>query len=447
MLRVFQESLKECEEVKFQKIAGRGTLIYMDAIVGSDLELALEKKKELKTVEEGLLSLFGGNALLVDEENHLFSVDNKGFPMLGVSKSEDEKVMRGSEVGFCDTLSTNTALIRNLLRTRNLKVKNQTVGVRTKTAVSVMYMKGIVREELVCNVLNQFRNYSVDAVLDSGVVEQLTKKHWKSPFPEVSTTRRPDKATFSLLEGKIVLLCDHSPVALNLPTSLGGLLKKADDYYNSFFMASLGRLIRYLAAFLSFTLPGLYLVVTNFHTQVLPTPMILALQEARNGVPFPAEVEILLMELSFELLREAGIRLPNVLGNTIGIVGGLIIGQASVEAGIVSPIVVVLVALTALCSFAIPDEELAFSFRLLKFYVLVWSAGLGLFGFFVALLSILIHLSKLKSYGVPYLMPYVATEYARKENWKDGFVRFPYRFLRDRPMTAPRNKIRLRKEK
>ena len=202
---------------------------------------------------------------------------------------------------------------------------------------------------------------------DSGVIEQLTETQWFSPFPQFQTTRRPDRAVMALLEGRAVLLSDHSPEALIFPTDYNSFIKTTDDYYTRWEIATFTRALRYVASVLSMILPGLYLAMTNFHTQLLPTKLLLSFAAARQGVPFPGVVEILLMELSFELLREAGVRLPGAMGNTIGIVGGLIIGQAAVDANIVSPMVVIVVAFTALCSFAIPNEDFATAFRLLKF--------------------------------------------------------------------------------
>ena len=193
------------------------------------------------------------------------------------------------------------------------------------------------------------------------------------------------------------------------------------------------------------TLPGLYLAVTNFHTQILPTPLLLSFWEARIGVPFPAALEVVLMEVSFELLREAGVRLPGAMGNTIGIVGGLIIGQAAVDANIVSPIVVIVVAFTALCSFSIPNEEFAFSFRILKFYMIALCAWLGFFGFLLGMLTVLIHLSRLKSFGIPYLMPFVGADLTGYADERDSIWRAPLRKMRKRPIYTKRNqRVRLR---
>jgi spore germination protein len=303
---------------------------------------------------------------------------------MGITEADSEKVIRGSNEGFCDSVKQNAALIRKRIRSPKVKVKQKKCGMRSNTNVYLVFMEDLVYPGLVREIGHRLEGFEIDGVLDSGVIEQLTEEKWYSPFPQFQTTQRPDRAALAVLEGRIVLLCDNSPVALILPTDLNSFLKTSDDYYNRFGVATFARILRYMAAFFAMTLPGLYLAVTNFHTQILPTPLLLSFWEARIGVPFPAALEVILMEISFELLREAGVRLPGAMGNTIGIVGGLIIGQAAVDANLVSPIVVIVVAFTALCSFSIPNEEFAFSFRILKFYVIVLSAWLGFFGFLIA---------------------------------------------------------------
>ena len=216
-----------------------------------------------------------------------------------------------------------------------------------------------------------------------------------------------------------------SPAALIVPADYNSFIQTADDYYQRPIVASFGRMLRYVASFLAVAMPGLYLAVTNFQTGILPTTLLMSFAAARLGVPFPAVVEVLLMELSFELLREAGVRLPGAMGNTIGIVGGLIIGQAAVDANIVSPIVVIVVAFTALCSFSIPNEEFAGAFRMLKFFVILMSAWLGFFGFLWSMFAILIHLALLKSFGQPYLLPFIGTKGDEETRRKDSLIRFP----------------------
>ncbi|MCI8327609.1 MAG: spore germination protein [Lachnospiraceae bacterium] len=402
-----------------------------------------------RTIEEAVNGMLTGAALLmVDGFTRAIKIEDKGYPGMMVNKTDSEKVIRGSNEGFTDSVKTNAALIRKRIRSPQLKVLERKAGVRSNTNISLLYMEGIAPKKVLEEIDKRLSDFSIDGVMDSGVIEQLAEKDWMSPFPQFQTTLRPDRAAMSVLEGRVVLLCDNSPVALILPTDYNSFIQTSDDYYNRFEIASFGRILRYLASFFAMTLPGLYLAMTNFHTQLLPTTLILSFAAARQGVPFPAVFEVILMELSFELLREAGVRLPGAMGNTIGIVGGLIIGQAAVEANIVSPVVVIVVAFTALCSFAIPNEEFATAFRILKFFVIAMSAWLGFFGFLVSLLAVLIHLAHLKSFGIPYLMPYVGAELTNYDDERDSLLRMPIYWLTRRPIFASsKNKTRLRRRK
>ena len=398
---------------------------------------------DLKEAAQGLLT--GDMILFVDGLDQVLKIPDKGYPGMGVQSAESEKVTRGSNEGFSDSVKTNTALVRKRLRATELKNVEVKAGRRTDTLVNLMYMAGIARKEALEEILRRLDTFEIDGILDSGMIEQLAERHWSSPFPQFQTTERPDRAVHALLEGRIVLLCDNSPLVLILPTDYDSFLQTSDDYYNRFEIVSLERIIRYLAAFFALSLPGLYLAVINFHTSLLPTTLLLTFAQARAGVPFSSLTELLLMELGFELLREAGVRLPGTMGNTIGIVGGLIIGTAAVDAGLASPVVVIVVAFTALCSFAIPNEEFANAFRLLKFFLIFVSAWLGFFGYLAGMLAILIHLSGLRSFGVPYLLPFAASEADDGAQLKDSMFRFPLFCLRKRPVYAKEdNRVRFR---
>ncbi len=400
---------------------------------------ALSDAKPYEYMEDAIRGILIGDAVLfVEGFAGALKIPDKGYPKMGVGKTDTEKVIRGSDEGFTDSEKANTALMRRRIRNTGLKVKEFQVGLRSFTNVAIVYIEDLADPNLVKEIHRRLLEYEIDGVMDSGVLEQLAEEVWYSPFPQFHSTRRPDRAAMSVLEGKVVVLVDNSPVALMLPADVNSFLKTSDDYYNRFHMATFARLLRYVAAFFALTLPGLYLAVTNFHTQILPTPLLLSFWEARSGVPFPAALEVLLMELSFELIREAGVRLPGVMGNTIGIVGGLIIGQAAVEANLVSPIVVIVVAFTALCSFAIPNEEFAFSFRILKFLLIFLSAWLGFFGFLVGVFLVLVHMAGLKSFDTPYLTPYVGAQLNGYQDEKDSVVRFPLRMLWKRPIYANR---------
>ncbi len=383
--------------------------------------------------------LTGDTILFVDGYDKALKIADQGYPQMGVQEPDSEKVVRGSAEGFVDSVKTNTALIRKRVRSTKLRVKELSVGVRSHTIVDLVYMEDLAYPELVEEIEKRIESYEIDGVLDSGVIEQLAEKKWYSPFPQFQTTVRPDRAAMAALEGRVVLLTDNSPVALILPTDFNSFLKTSDDYYNRFPTASFARILRYAAFFFSMTLPGLYLAMTNFHTQILPTTLLLSFQEARIGVPFPAVLEVLLMEIAFELLREAGVRLPGAMGNTIGIVGGLIIGQAAVDANLVSPIIVILVAFTALCSFTIPNEEFAFAFRILKFFFIILCAWVGFYGFLIGIMVVLVHLSKLKSFGIPYMMPFVGAELTDYEDERDSLLRYPLKAMTQRPVYARRN--------
>ena len=332
-------------------------------------------------VEDAAQGMLTGDAILfVDGYDKALKIADKGYPGAAIKEPDSEKSIRGSREGFTDSIKMNTALIRKRLRSTRVRVKELEQGVRSHTKVDMVYMQDLANPMVLEEIQKRLEAYEIDGVLDSGVIEQLAERKWYSPFPQFQTTQRPDRAALAVMEGRVVVLSDNSPVALILPTDFNSFIKTSDDYYNRFEEATFARILRYFAVFFSMALPGLYLAVTNFHTQILPTPLLLSFWEARIGVPFPAALEVILMELSFELLREAGVRLPGAMGNTIGIVGGLIIGQAAVDANIVSPIVVIVVAFTALCSFSIPNEEFAFSFRILKFFLISLSAWLGFFG-------------------------------------------------------------------
>lgn len=402
---------------------------------------------DLEEAARGLLT--GDMILFVDQWDKVLKIPDKGYPGMGVQSAESEKVTRGSNEGFSDSVKTNTALIRKRLRAIELKNVETKIGRRTDTLVNIMYMEGIARKEVLEELLRRLSGFEIDGIQDSGMIEQLTESNWASPFPQFQTTERPDRAVHALLEGRIVLLCDNSPLVLILPTDCNSFLQTSDDYYNRPQIASLERVIRYLAVFFALSLPGLYLAVINYHTSLLPTSLLLTFAQARAGVPFSSLAELLVMELSFELLREAGVRLPGTMGNTIGIVGGLIIGTAAVDAGIASPVVVIVVAFTALCSFAIPSEEFATAFRLLKFFLIIVSAWLGMFGYLSGMLAILIHLSGLRSFGVPYLLPFAAYGVEGKAQLKDSILRFPLFLLAKRPVYAKesnRTRFRWRKQ-
>ncbi len=406
-------------------------------------------QKPIAYVEDAAQAMLTGCVVVfINGYDHALKIQDKGYPGMDVSDSDSEKSIRGSKEAFTDSVKVNAALIRKRIRSTRVRVKSRTDGVRSHTLIYLMYMEDLARPEVLAEIERRLAAYEIDGILDSGIIEQLSEEKWYSPFPQFQTTLRPDRAAMAILEGRIVLLANNSPVALILPTDWNSFLKTTDDYYTRFETATFSRMLRYLASFLAMTLPGPYLAVTKFHTQLLPTPLLISFWQERMGVPFPAVLEVLLMELAFELLREAGVRLPGPMGNTIGIVGGLIIGQAAVDANLVSPIVVIVVAFTALCSFSVPNEEFAYAFRILKFFFILISAWLGFFGFLSGIAVVLIHLSNLTSFGIPYLVPFVAGDLNDYRDQRDFIWRLPLHKLTRRPLYAQRKeRVKLKRKK
>jgi spore germination protein len=281
-------------------------------------------------------------------------------------------------------------------------------------------------------VKERIDNIDIDAIMESGYIEQLIEDSWRSPFPQMQHTQRPDVVAAALYEGRVAVVVDNTPFVLLVPATIVTLIQSAEDYYERPFITAAVRLLRLGAMIMSLVLPSLYIAVTSYHPGMLPTDLALYVAGSRANVPFPAFIEAFIMEAALELLREAGIRLPGPIGSTIGIVGGLVLGQAAVEAGIVSPLMVIVVALTAIAGYSSPSYSLAISYRLLRFVMMAFAAVLGLYGVIWVVLAILIHLCNLKSFGVPYLTPFVATETAVKD-FKDVFIRVPLRYMKSRP--------------
>lgn len=390
------------------------------------------------------LVLLGDTILLMDGNAFGLDISTKGWPSRGVSKAETEVVVQGPKDAFTENVSTNIVLVRRRIRDTRLKMKRKKIGTRSKTFVSIMYIEDIVRKEILEETMKRLENIDVDSLLDSGSLEQMIEENWLSPFPQMQLTERPDKTASALFDGRIAVIVDNTPFALLIPATLNVFFQSAEDYYDRWEIMSFMRVIRYLAALVAIALPGLYIALTVYHPSMLPTALALKIAGARLDIPFPAVVEVLMMELAFELLREAGIRLPAPVSSTIGIVGGIIIGQSAVEAGLIGPIVVIVGALTGICTFVIPNTSMVSGLRLSKYLIIILSSVFGLFGFWMGLIIILIHLSGLESYGIPYLYPFCSASVNDYSDLKDSIFRLPTFVMRKRPIFAdPNQRIRM----
>ncbi len=401
---------------------------------------------EEESLEESITALLSGDTLLmVDGFKKVIVIGSKGWADRGVQEPQTEAVIRGARDGFTETIRANTALLRRRLRDANLKVRHIKIGVRSKTDVVIAYMDNIVDKGVLEQVEKRLQDIVIDGVLESGYLEQFIEDIRFSPFPQIQNTERPDRVAASLLEGRVAIMTDNTPFVLLVPVTLNVMFQSSEDYYERWFIASFIRLLRYAAGFMALTLPAIYIAITSYHPGLIPSGIALYIAGTRIGVPFPAFVEAMIMELTLELLREAGIRLPGPIGQTIGIVGGLVIGQSAVQAGLVSPIMVIVVAITAISSFALSSYSLGIALRILRFALIICASILGLYGLMLGLLTILVHLCTLKSFGVPYLAPLVGDTYYEL---KDTPVRMPIPMMYRRPKTfAGGNAIRIRRSK
>lgn len=348
----------------------------------------------------------------------------------GVTEPSTESVIRGPREAFSETLRTNTALLRRKIKDPNLWLETKQIGRVTKTDVAIMFIKGIASEGVVEEVRSRLDRIDIDSILESGYIEELIQDETFTPFPTVYNSERPDVIAAELLEGKIAILVDGTPFVLVVPALFISFLHAAEDYYQRADISSLIRILRYVGILISLLAPSLYVAITTFHQEMLPTPLLLGLAAQREGVPFPAFIEALIMELAFEILREAGLRMPRTIGPAVSVVGTLVIGQAAVEAGIVSAAMVIVVAITAISSFVFPSYSMSNAFRILRFPMMGLAASFGLFGIIVGIIAIVLHLCSLRTFGVPYMSPFAPMI---PDDQKDAVIRLPRWALFSRP--------------
>ena len=373
---------------------------------------------------------FGGCGVFVDGINEAFAADVKGWEHRTIERPNTELVIRGPQEGFGEILRVNTALVRKYIKDENLIIETLPVGKRSQTTVSILYIKDISNESLVDEVRRRVNSIKVDYIIDSGELEQYIEDSTLIPAPQIIATERPDRVASALSEGKVAIIMNGSPFALTLPTTAHELIHSPEDSYIRFPYANFIRCVRILGLVLSLLLPGLYVAITNFHQEMIPTDLLLAIEASREKVPFPTVVEIIIMEMSFELIREAGIRIPGPIGPTLGIIGALILGQAAVAANIVSPILIIIVALTGIGSFSVPNFSLGIAFRVLRFAFIALGAIAGFLGIAAGLFLQGLWFAKAKSFGVPFLAPFGPKT---KGTMKDTIFKSPIWQQEERP--------------
>ncbi|WP_191269145.1 spore germination protein [Neobacillus kokaensis] len=382
--------------------------------------------------------LSGCSIILLNGCNKAISGETRGGETRSIAEPTQQLSIRGPKDAFTETLRTNTALIRRRIKSPNLWIESMKIGRVTQTDIAIMYVKGIADEEIVNEVKQRLNRIDIDAILDSGYVEQLIEEQTFTSFPTTYHTERPDVVSSQLLEGRIAIVADGSPFVLTVPAVFVQFFQAPDDYYSRFDLSTSVRMLRILAFFIALIGPSLYIAATTFHQEMIPTTLAIAIAAQRENVPFPAFVEALIMEVTFEILREAGLRLPRAVGQAVSIVGALVIGQAAVQASIVSPVMVIVVSITAIANFSTPVFAMAISARLLRFALMALAALVGFFGIMLGLIVMAIHLCSLRSFGVPYMSPVAPFS---GENQQDVFIRYPIWALKYRPRHIARGNI------
>ncbi|USB35074.1 spore germination protein [Paenibacillus sp. YPG26] len=384
------------------------------------------------TEDEMLRFILEGQVLvMIHGVEEAYAVSIPGGFRRAVEEPTSQTVVRGPKEGFTEDISTNISLIRRRIRSSDLRFESRTVGEYTQTKISVAYMNGIADPEVVKEVLARIDKIQTDSILESGYIEEFIQDGVRSTFPTIYNTERPDTVAGGLLEGLVAILVDGTPFTLIAPVTFFRFIVSSEDYYQRYDLATFLRIIRFVSFFVALLLPSVYIATTTFHQEMLPTTLLIALAGQRENTPLPALLEALVMEVTFEVIREAGVRMPRAIGPAISIVGALVLGQAAVQAGIVSAAMVIVVSFTAISNFVLPAINMAAAVRLLRFVLMFLAGSLGLFGILAGLVPILAHMASLQSFGVPYLMPLAPFN---KTNLKDFIIRAPWWRIKTRPV-------------
>ncbi|NLY43367.1 MAG: spore germination protein [Clostridiaceae bacterium] len=421
-------------EVKKVDLNKRITSHGMVKILKENLLSACEVN-ETKNYLETIHAILSGNTVLyIDGNDTAIIIDTKGWEQRGIEEPDTESVVRGPREGFSETLRNNTALLRRKIKNPNLKFEVFRLGEQTQTDICICYIKGIAREDIIDTVKRRINNINTDAILESGYIEEFIEDAPLSIFPTVGNSEKPDVVAAKLLEGRVAILCDGTPFVLTVPYLFMESLQASEDYYARPIFSSIVRLLRLLALAITTFLPAFYVALVAFHQNVIPFKLLLTIASSREGIPFSPFMEALLMGIIFELLREAGVRMPRPIGQAISIVGALVLGEASVEAGLVSDLMVIITAITAITSFVLPP--LGGTVPMIRIALLIGANVLGLVGLGLIAVVFIIHLCTIRSFGVPYMSPFSPLS---KEELKDSVIRVPIWEMLTRPRLLTQN--------
>lgn len=381
----------------------------------------------------------GDTVLLIEGLQEGLSLSTKGWKSRSTSEPLSERMNRGPREGFTESIYDNLTLIRRRVKTPALKMRFITIGVQTNTNVCICYIDGIVNQKILDELFRRLKSIHPDGIQDSGYIRELIQDSPLSPFDTIGDTERPDTAAGKLLEGRIALLVDGSPVVLILPFVFQEIFQVSEDYYLNFYFASIGRILRVLSFFITVSVPAIYLALVTYHQETIPTPLLLSISAARQGVPFQTIVEVSLMLIVFEILRETGVRMPYHVGQALSIVGALVLGTASVDAKIVSAPIVIVISITAITGLSIPGIKSAVI--TLRLIFLLLASFLGLYGYVFGLIGLLLHLCEMRSFGVPYMLHFTTLD---PSDLRDTAIRAPLWMLNYRSELITNNRLRQR---
>lgn len=371
-------------------------------------------------------------AIIFDSEKIAMTFAVKGFEQRGITEPTSENIVKGAKDAFVESLRINTATVRRKIKTQKLIIEQTKVGRQTETPIGIVYIDGIVNSHLVDEVKKRLDNIEIDGVIEAGFVEEYIIDNKYTAFPLVGATERPDRFCTAILEGRVGIIIDGLPTAYIAPVTVQQLLRTMDDYSQNFLVVSALRLLRYLTMLLTLFLPSFYIAVTTFHQEMIPSELAQAIAASKEGVPYPSFIEVFLMLIAFEILLEAGLRLPKTIGQAVSIVGALVVGEAAVNAKLISPAVVVVIAITAISSFTMPNQDFSNALRLWRFVMAITGSMIGIFGISIGAVFLIYHLASIETFGVPYLSPYVASE---GKDLGDSIIRIPLKFLKKRPLS------------
>ena len=396
------------------------------------------------TVESKLEDCFtklasGFTCIFIDGDKQYITVETKSKLDRGITESTSESIVRGPKDSFTENNSTNLGLIRKRIKDKNLWYDEIKIGRRTNTKVTIAYINGIANEHIVNNIKEKLKKIDIDGIIDSGNIRDFLIQN-QSIFPEIKSTERPDLACNSLLEGKIIILVENTPFTLILPITLNDFLHASEDYYQKSSNVSFTRILRYISFLITITIPGLYIALTTFNQEIIPDQLLISLAIQRDGVPFSTVFELVIMITTFEILRESDIRLPSTMGAAISIVGALVLGEAAVSAGIVSPIVIIVVAITSICGLLFTDIDFVNAIRWWRFIFIIFSAAAGLIGYVIATILFINKLASITFDNVCYLAPF-SPLYVKSIN--DSIIKLPNNKLKSRSPYITKNTTKL----